>query len=200
MTPNGDSDPNGSSDNNNSDSNGASNAAGDGAPPAAVGDKRKRSKKDVEGAKRGKGQTGKKQKVEDRSDALDEDEIACDDDCLNRIMNIECIAPKSKGDRNNYINCNCGEEDCGNRRLQNRQYPRVQPQKEPGRGWGLVAIDGVKAGDLVTEYVGEILHRTTVAARLKQHEIDHPNNPNFYIMELDHEWFLDARVKGNMAR
>ena len=33
-----------------------------------------------------------------------------------------------------------------------------------------------------------------------QHERLHPNDPNFYLMELEHGFYIDARVKGNLSR
>ena len=35
---------------------------------------------------------------------------------------------------------------------------------------------------------------------LDHHELLKPNDPNFYIMELEHGWYIDARDKGNLSR
>jgi len=67
-------------------------------------------------------------------------------------------------------------------------------------GWGLIALDDVKPGDLIHEYVGEVLTEKQVEERLSEHERLKPNDPNFYIMELQNGWYIDARDKGNTSR
>ena len=42
------------------------------------------------------------------------------------------------------------------------------------KGWGLVTINGVKAGDLVQEYTGEIIDEKTKEQRLTDWTRDHP--------------------------
>ena len=93
----------------------------------------------------------------------------------------------------------CGP-DCGNRLLTNRQITRTRPAREIGKGWGLIALDDVKVGDLILEYVGEVLTEKEIAYRLEEHEREKPNDPNFYIMELQNGWFIDARDKGSLSR
>ena len=124
----------------------------------------------------------------------------CGDYCLNRLMRLECVGTGQRGGgRASYDNCNCGAA-CGNRRLSGRQTARCRPKREFGKGWGLVALDGVVAGDLVLEYVGEVLNDEQITKRLHDHEEYKPNDPNFYIMELQHGWYIDARDKGNLSR
>ncbi|GMH71126.1 hypothetical protein TrST_g11329 [Triparma strigata] len=113
----------------------------------------------------------------------------CDEDCLNRTLYIECFDK----------NCNIGPE-CGNRRLSQKQVARTRPEREMGKGWGLVALDDVEPGELVGEYVGEVLTEQQTNERLEEHERLHPNDPNFYLMELEHGFYIDARVKGNLSR
>lgn len=54
--------------------------------------------------------------------------------------------------------------------------------------------------DLVLEYVGEVIDKQTKDDRLSEWSKEHPNDPNFYIMELQPGWFIDARLLGNMSR
>lgn len=125
----------------------------------------------------------------------------CDDHCINRIMGVECIArtETKSGQKNPYANCN-HTDDCGNRQLGRRQFARCKPKREKGKGWGLVSIDGVKKGQLVQEYAGEIIDEKTKRERLDAWGVEHPNDPNFYIMSLENGWYIDARVKGNLSR
>jgi len=126
---------------------------------------------------------------------------ACDDHCINRMLSIECIGDSKKkiGDKDPYWNCNCGP-DCGNRRLSRRQFAKCRPKRQKGKGWGLIAVDGIKEGDLVQEYVGEIVDEMTKRERLEVWAQEHPNDPNFYIMQLQSGWYIDAREKGNLSR
>ena len=126
---------------------------------------------------------------------------ACDEQCLNRIQMMECIgdSKSTNGKKNPYWNCNCGPE-CGNRMLSQRKFAKCRPRREQGKGWGLITVNGVNSGDLVTEYAGEIIDESTKRDRLDEWARDHPNDPNFYIMQLETGWYIDARVKGNLSR
>jgi hypothetical protein len=77
---------------------------------------------------------------------------------------------------------------------------KYRPSREHGKGWGLVAVNGVLKGDLIQEYVGEIIDERTKNDRLLKWSQDHPNDPNFYVMRLEPGWYIDAREVANMAR
>jgi hypothetical protein len=74
--------------------------------------------------------------------------------------------------------------------------------REQGKGWGLISVDGVKKGNLVQEYVGEVIDQKTKEERLAAWTDAHPNDDNFYVMALKLQpgWYIDARENGNMAR
>lgn len=55
-----------------------------------------------------------------------------------------------------YHNCKAGP-GCGNRRFRNKEYVKHQIFKEGGCGWGLRALEEVKKGQLVFEYMGEVI-------------------------------------------
>ena len=59
--------------------------------------------------------------------------IGCTDDCLNRMLMIEC------GSR-----CPLGD-NCANKRFQKRQYARVEPFRAGPKGWGLRAMQRIPA-------------------------------------------------------
>ena len=50
------------------------------------------------------------------------------------------------------------------------------------------------------EYIGEVINEKTKNTRLEEWTKEHPNDPNFYIMELQAGWFIDAREYGNLSR
>lgn len=117
------------------------------------------------------------------------------------MIMIECIGDvnKSNGEKNKYWNCDLGPS-CSNRSLGQRNFAKCRPMREQGKGWGLIAINGVKKGELVQEYVGEVIDEEEKKSRLQQWARDHPNDPNFYVMALDSGWYIDARNEANLSR
>jgi hypothetical protein len=120
---------------------------------------------------------------------------------MNRLLGIECIGngANKSGQKNPYWNCNNGQE-CGNRQLGNRVFAKCKPKREKGKGWGLITLEKVKKGDVIQEYVGEIIDEATKSERLRNWSNEHPNDPNFYVMSLEAGWYIDAREKGNLSR
>jgi SET domain len=126
----------------------------------------------------------------------------CDDHCLNRLLYTECFGNKGASNANgkHVTNCRLGP-NCGNRRLALKQHvKKCKPQREKGRGWGLVTHEKVDRGALVQEYLGDVIDEKAKEERLKQWNGEHPNDPNFYIMCLSQGWYVDARETANMAR
>lgn len=125
----------------------------------------------------------------------------CDEHCINRISGIECVGDmmKKQGEKNSYLNCRSGP-NCGNRVVGQKRSAKCRPKREQGKGWGLVPLNGVKKGELVQEYVGEIIDEKMKCERLEAWAKEHPNDPNFYIMALEPGWYIDAREKGNLSR
>ena len=89
---------------------------------------------------------------------------------------------------------------CGNRAFKNKEYIKHQIFREGGCGWGLRTLEDVRKGQLVFEYVGEVIDDDLLEARLQEHAREHPNDHNMYIMELEKGFYLDARTKGNASR
>jgi hypothetical protein len=118
----------------------------------------------------------------------------CMDDCMNRMLMMECH------DEGKNSNCAVGGNDCGNRSLGKRQYAKCKPKREQGKGWGLVAMESVKKGELVQEYMGEVIDEAIKEFRLEEWTKEHPNDPNFYIMALPAGWYIDARHEANLSR
>jgi len=125
----------------------------------------------------------------------------CDDNCLNRMIMLECVGDKDKGngEKNSYWNCDAGP-NCGNRQIGQRTFSKCKPKREQGKGWGLVSINGIKKGELVQEYMGEVIDEATKEKRLVEWSKEHPSDPNFYIMQLESGWYIDARLEANLSR
>ena len=133
----------------------------------------------------------------------------CDENCLNRMLYTECFGDTTKvdnkskrnggGNSKKNFNCLLGPS-CGNRQMGQRLAAKCKPIREQGKGWGLCTIKPAKKGDLIQEYVGEVINAATKEARLNQWSREHPNDPNFYMMALQPGWFIDARGIANLAR
>jgi hypothetical protein len=52
----------------------------------------------------------------------------------------------------------------------------------------------------VQEYVGEVIHEKEKESRLSEWTEVRPNDHNFYVMSLCPDWYIDARILGNLAR
>jgi SET domain-containing protein len=77
---------------------------------------------------------------------------------------------------------------------------KCRPKRQQGKGWGLITVNGVKKGNLVLEYVGEVIDEKMKRSRLERWSKDHPNDPNFYTMQLEPTWYIDATEKGGLSR
>ncbi|KAJ5334318.1 uncharacterized protein N7506_008101 [Penicillium brevicompactum] len=114
--------------------------------------------------------------------------LACgeDSDCINRATKIECA-----GD------CGCGA-DCRNQRFQKGQFASVAVIKTEKKGFGLRAETNLHEGDLIYEYVGEVVAEQQFRKRMRQY--DEEGIKHFYFMSLSTGEFVDATKRGNLGR
>jgi hypothetical protein len=119
----------------------------------------------------------------------------CDEACFNRVLYVECTG--EKGSKSSI--CAVGR-GCGNRSLGQKKFKKCLPKREQGKGWGLVTQQDIYKGELITEYVGEVVDEETKEVRLAEWAKDHPNDPNFYVMQLSKQWYIDARREANLSR
>uniref|UniRef100_M4BXT8 Histone-lysine N-methyltransferase n=1 Tax=Hyaloperonospora arabidopsidis (strain Emoy2) TaxID=559515 RepID=M4BXT8_HYAAE len=128
----------------------------------------------------------------------------CGDYCINRLSFTECYGPAPTpgmkfNRQNRESNCMLGE-CCGNRALHQKVYPRFEKFHTVEKGWGLRVLEQVKAGQLVIEYVGEVINEEEKERRLLDHAKHSPEDKNMYIMELGKGEYIDARFKGSVSR
>ncbi|CAL9240910.1 unnamed protein product [Arabidopsis halleri] len=134
----------------------------------------------------------KKQKEEDISiceckfDFGDPDS-ACGERCLNVITNTECTP--------GY--CPCGVY-CKNQKFQKCEYAKTKLIKCEGRGWGLVALEDIKAGQFIIEYCGEVISWKEAKRRAQTYETHGVKDA--YIISLNASEAIDATKKGSLAR
>lgn len=79
-----------------------------------------------------------------------------------------------------------------------RQYPAMEPFHTAGRGWGLKALQDIKVGQFVIEYVGEVIDEAEYKRRLQRKmEL---KNESYYFLTIDQNRIIDAEPKGNLSR
>ena len=103
--------------------------------------------------------------------------VDCGEDCLNRVLRIECCDSKirSAGGSGDMCICAIGT-GCTNRALQNRKYAKTEPFREFQMGWGLRAKECIAEGALVMEYVGEVIDHAEVQRRMSAQRINTPQD------------------------
>ncbi|KAG5513931.1 hypothetical protein PMAC_000553 [Pneumocystis sp. 'macacae'] len=70
--------------------------------------------------------------------------------------------------------------------------------KSPIHNWGLYAMEHIDMGDMVIEYVGEIIRQTVADIRERQYE--RQGIGSSYLFRIDDDTVVDATKKGNIAR
>uniref|UniRef100_H3AEJ3 [histone H3]-lysine(36) N-trimethyltransferase n=1 Tax=Latimeria chalumnae TaxID=7897 RepID=H3AEJ3_LATCH len=113
-------------------------------------------------------------------------EVACGEDCLNRLLMIECSSRCPNGDY------------CSNRRFQRKQHADVEVILTEKKGWGLRAAKDLPPNTFVLEYCGEVLDHKEFKARVKEYA--RSKNIHYYFMALKNDEIIDATQKGNCSR
>ncbi|QSL65558.1 hypothetical protein MERGE_002871 [Pneumocystis wakefieldiae] len=70
--------------------------------------------------------------------------------------------------------------------------------KSPIHNWGLYAMEHIDMGDMVIEYVGEIVRQTVADIRERQYQ--RQGIGSSYLFRIDDDTVVDATKKGNIAR
>ncbi|XP_078434729.1 histone-lysine N-methyltransferase isoform X2 [Wolffia australiana] len=113
--------------------------------------------------------------------------MGCGDECLNRMLNIECT-PET---------CPCGNL-CSNQQFQKREYAKFKYFRCGKKGFGLRLLEDARQGQFLIEYVGEVLDMVGYEAR--QREYAFRGQKHFYFMTLNGNEVIDACAKGNLGR
>ncbi|KAF8245151.1 hypothetical protein K440DRAFT_556444 [Wilcoxina mikolae CBS 423.85] len=114
---------------------------------------------------------------------------ACDEnsDCINRLTLMECINE----------DCGCASE-CRNQRFQKCDYANVSVFKTEKKGYGLRADTDINQGRFIYEYVGEVIDEPRFHTRNAKYPT--MGVKHFYFMSLEKDQFIDATMKGSIAR
>ncbi|KAE9587204.1 putative histone-lysine N-methyltransferase chromatin remodeling SET family [Lupinus albus] len=116
-----------------------------------------------------------------------EGKLGCGDECLNRMLNIECVSGT----------CPCGDR-CSNQQFQKRKYASLNWFKCGKKGYGLKALEDIAEGQFLIEYVGQVLDMHAYGARQREYALK--GHKHFYFMTLNGGEVIDASAKGNLGR
>lgn len=119
-------------------------------------------------------------------DASDPDFVGCGEDCLNRLLMIECNG-----------RCACGAR-CSNKRFQQGCKVKVEVIKTEKKGWGLRTLEDLEPNQFVMEYCGEVMDYRDFQERAERY--DKENRRHYYFMTLRADEIIDATFKGNLSR
>lgn len=116
----------------------------------------------------------------------------CTERCVNRMLFYECTS----------LNCRIDGEQapnrrCLNRRIQSKKWHKLQVLKAGRKGWGLFANEFIPVGDLVIEYCGEVINKNESQLRLRE---NYCGSKKFFILSVTNNMFIDATIKGCIAR
>lgn len=116
---------------------------------------------------------------------IERGELGCGEDCLNRMLLIECGPKCTVADR------------CTNKRFQKHENADCTIFKTEKKGYGLMATSYIPAGTFVMEYVGEVLNSKQFEKRVGEYsdKVEH-----YYFMALSSDCVIDATKKGNISR
>ncbi|KAI4481751.1 hypothetical protein M0804_009272 [Polistes exclamans] len=117
---------------------------------------------------------------------IERGELGCGEDCLNRLLMIECGSRCVVGDR------------CTNKRFQNCDYAKCEVFRTEKKGFGLRAAHDLDVGEFIMEYVGEVVDPKDFRRRAKEYSKD--KNRHYYFMALKSDQIIDATMKGNISR
>ncbi|CAI9754388.1 unnamed protein product [Fraxinus pennsylvanica] len=111
----------------------------------------------------------------------------CEDKCLNRMLNIECVQGT----------CPCGEL-CSNQQFQKHKYAKLKWFRCGKKGYGLQVVEDIADGQFLIEYVGEVLDMNAYETRQREYALK--GHKHFYFMTLNGSEVIDACAKGNLGR
>ncbi|XP_047739187.1 uncharacterized protein LOC108666567 [Hyalella azteca] len=113
--------------------------------------------------------------------------LGCGDDCINRMMFIEC-SPQT---------CPIGDR-CSNQRIQRHQsLSCLMRFMTPNKGWGIKVTQPIKTGTIILEYVGEVVSEKEFKLRM---QTTYANDTHHYCLNLDRGLVIDGHRMGGDCR
>ncbi|XP_031343380.1 histone-lysine N-methyltransferase SETD2-like isoform X2 [Photinus pyralis] len=120
------------------------------------------------------------------NEEIEKGEVGCGEDCLNRLLLIECGTLCPVGDK------------CTNKRFQKSAFSPCEVFRTDKKGLGIRATAAIPFGEFILEYVGEVIGPDEFEDRATEYSKD--KNPHYYFMSLRSDAVIDATQKGNISR
>lgn len=130
----------------------------------------------------------------DANDTSNQSDIYCG--CKPKSSDGFCCTTRSCPNRKTLTECTECHPNCENQCLQKTQHAELDVKDIGGKGFGLFALQDLRKGQFVTEYVGELISEKELIRRLSS-TVD---ERHLYMMQLKSNTFLDARYKGSKSR
>ncbi|KAG2485616.1 hypothetical protein HYH03_015679 [Edaphochlamys debaryana] len=111
----------------------------------------------------------------------------CGPDCINRMLCIECVPGFCPS-----------EEKCTNQMFSKKMYAKLEIRRAGAKGFGLFALEDIKAGQFIIEYIGEVLEEDEYQRR-KDYYMS-VGQRHYYFMNIGNGEVIDAARKGNISR
>ena len=93
--------------------------------------------------------------------------------------------------------CPCGDQ-CSNQKIQKHQFaPGLLKFLTKDRGFGVKTTKPIKAGDLIMEYLGEVVSEQEFRRRMTE---EYSQECHHYCLNLDSGTVIDGYRMGNIAR
>lgn len=122
-----------------------------------------------------------------KPDGPDAEETGCGADCLNRMMYAEC---------SNAL-CPVGDK-CNNQKIQRFDWATgLQRFKTKDRGWGVRAVEPIKANTFILEYIGEVVSESLFRRRMEE---VYKNDKHHYCLNLSGGMVIDGYRMANEGR
>ncbi|XP_061506543.1 nuclear receptor binding SET domain protein [Anopheles gambiae] len=122
-----------------------------------------------------------------RCQPSDDDPCGPTSACLNRAIMMECSSKTCPA-----------KESCSNQRFTKRIYPALEVRFFSDKGFGLVALEDLKSGQFVIEYVGEVINSEEFDRRVMMMQA--AKETNYYFLTVEPDLTIDAGPKGNVSR
>lgn len=113
--------------------------------------------------------------------------VECGDDCIDRIMKMEC-SPKT---------CNCDSDKCKNMKMSKNSIVKVERFKTDEKGWGVRAKEFIPKETFIMEYVGEVMKEMSFKEQLATRYHKYQHN---YSAKLSDGLVINSYEKGNISR
>jgi hypothetical protein len=97
-------------------------------------------------------------------------------------------------------NCRCDPNTCSNRVVQKGFSVPMQLFKTVDKGWGVRALDNIKKGQFIEEYVGELITENIAEQRGLDYDTKFECSYLFDIRQDNNKYSIDSNLYGNVAR